>query len=220
MTTVESELRTLWRRLPRAAGHEHRLDALLLRLAEPHRRYHSATHVLWTCRHVTALARAGELGELGPALLPPVLFAALYHDAIYRAGRTDLGTSPQTDEELSAELARVTALELGWNSPASDLVARLVMATLAHSPADAPEAVLVDADLAVLGASPAEYAAYLTGVRTEYAHVGDEGWRTGRSAVLRRFLDAPAISHTATMRAEREARARANLTAELATLSA
>lgn len=218
MTAAETELRSLWRRLPGAAGHEHRLDALLARLAEPHRQYHSAVHVMWTCRHVSALARAGELGELSAAFLPPVMLAALYHDAVYRAGRSDLGSSPLSDEHLSAELAKETALELGWTPTAAELVERLVISTLDHSPTDAAEAVLVDADLAVLGGTPAEYAAYLTGVRSEYAHVDDDSWRTGRASVLRHFLDAPAVFHTGTMRAEREARARANLTAELSGL--
>lgn len=218
MSTVESELRTLWRRLPRAAGHEHRLDALLTRLAEPHRRYHSAAHVLHTCRHVTNLARAGELDEHTAAVLPPVLLAALYHDAVYRAGRTDLGDSTDTDEHLSALLASETALEMGWTREAADLVEQLVMVTLTHSPTSAAEAVLVDADLAILGGTPAEYAAYVVGVRSEYAHVDDTAWKAGRAAVLRRFLDAPAIFRTLTMRAAREERARANLTAELAGL--
>ena len=84
---------------------------------------------------------------------------------------------------------------------------------------DADAAVLFDADLAILGASPAEYQAYVTGVRAEYAHVDDAGWRTGRAAVLQTFLDRDPIYATPTMRADRERRARANLAAELAALA-
>ena len=65
---------------------------------------------------------------------------------------------------------------------------------------------LVEADLAILGAEPADYSAYVAGVRAEYAHVTDSEWSTGRSAVLQHLLQNPALS----------ARARANLTAELA----
>ena len=77
---------------------------------------------------------------------------------------------------------------------------------------------LFDADLAILGSSPAEYQAYVTGVRAEYAHVDDAGWRSGRATVLRTFLDRQQIYVTPTMRAARERRARANLAAELAAL--
>jgi predicted metal-dependent HD superfamily phosphohydrolase len=69
----------------------------------------------------------------------------------------------------------------------------------------------------VLAADAAVYQAYVDGVRSEYAHVADDQWLVGRAAVLRRFLDRPAIFHTAGY-APREAQARANLTAELAAL--
>jgi predicted metal-dependent HD superfamily phosphohydrolase len=56
-------------------------------------------------------------------------------------------------------------------------------------------------------------------VRVEYAHVADPDWRVGRSAVLRSFLDREHVFATAPMRAARERRARANLSAEIAELS-
>ena len=49
------------------------------------------------------------------------------------------------------------------------------------------------------------------------AHLDDPEWVAGRRAVLRSFLEREAIYLTAPMR-QREARARANLTEELATL--
>ena len=77
---------------------------------------------------------------------------------------------------------------------------------------------LCDADLAVLAADPATYTAYATGVRAEYGHVDDGGvaGRAGRGAAA--FLDRPVLFHTTAM-ARRDATARANLTAELATLT-
>jgi predicted metal-dependent HD superfamily phosphohydrolase len=99
-------------------------------------------------------------------------------------------------------------------------VERLVLATAGHAPSAADEAVLVDADLAILGAEPKDYAAYVQGVRVEYRHVPDDQWRTGRAAVLQRFLDATPLFHTAVMHRESEVRAKANLTAELAGLRA
>jgi predicted metal-dependent HD superfamily phosphohydrolase len=84
--------------------------------------------------------------------------------------------------------------------------------------ADADAAILMDADLAVLGDEPAVYQAYVNGVRAEYAHVSDHEWRLGRSAVLRSLLARDPLFLTTAMRDERERRARANITAELAGL--
>ena len=77
---------------------------------------------------------------------------------------------------------------------------------------------LLDADLAVLGAEPAAYQAYVTGVRAEYAHVDAAAWRTGRAAVLRDLLARRPLYATEPARARWEARAGANMAAELATL--
>jgi predicted metal-dependent HD superfamily phosphohydrolase len=79
-------------------------------------------------------------------------------------------------------------------------------------------AVLLDADLAILGAEAAGYSTYVTGVRAEYRHVTDDEWRTGRAGVLAGFLERPTIYSTPTAHDLWETRARANLTAELASL--
>lgn len=209
MTAPDVEIRRAWRALA-GAGHDDIVDGLLARHREPHRRYHTATHVMWVLRHVHRLLPGLAVPDAAALDL-----AALFHDAVH-APRAD------DNEERSAELAARAAVRLGWDPRRTQLVAALVLATAAHTPVD-PDldpatAVLVDADLAVLGAEPAAYAAYVAGVRSEYAHVDDAAWRVGRSAVLRRFLDRPVVFATEQMRAERERRARANLAAELATL--
>ena len=109
--------------------------------------------------------------------------------------------------------------ELGWSANRCSRVARLIRATAGHEPTEhVDEAVLLDADLAVLGSDPAAYQAYLTGVRAEYGQLDDEQWRTGRSAVLRRLLDRQPLYSTAAGRSRWDQRARANMTAELASL--
>lgn len=188
-------------------GRDEGLEALLARHREPHRRYHTATHVMWVCRHVDRLAATEPVDDL-----EAVLAAALYHDAVYDPRSSG-------NEAASARLAEHRLVELGWTPDRAARVARMIEATAAHgSPIDHDTAVLLDADLAILGAPSNEYLAYVTGVRTEYAHVPDEAWRTGRARVLRSFEERPTIYTTDTMRAEREHRARANLGAELASL--
>ena len=209
----ERLVRAAWRSVGggRAA---HVAESLLARHREPHRRYHGVSHVAWVVRTVDEL-----LADVPDADAGVVRAAALFHDAVYDPARGD-------NEAASARLAqRTLADELGWAADATDEVARLVLATAGHTLAadaattDPSAAVLLDADLGVLGAAPRAYQAYADGVRGEYAHVDQDAWRTGRGAVLRSFLDRPWIYATPPMRAARETRARANLAAELASLS-
>ncbi len=208
MTAPEVELRTAWRHIA-SAGHDSILDSLVARHRESHRQYHTLTHVMWVLRHVSALAAAGE----STTDLAAVKFAALWHDAVYVPGAND-------NEACSALLACGAAADLGWGTSRQVLVERLVLATAEHRPCDADEALLVDADLAILGAPPQAYADYVTGVRHEYSHVDDGAWKAGRTAVLTSFLAQPHLYFTNTMRTQRETRARANIAAELASLSA
>src|SRR6266540_3391696 len=141
------------------------------------------------------------------------LLAAWFHDAVYDPRRDD-------NEEASARLAEaaLNALELPADVIAE--VARLVRLTATHDPepGDRNGALLTDADLAILAAEPAAYDRYAAAVRREYSHVPDREFREGRAAVLRRLNDAPALYRIVPEKAEWEARARANLTRELAAL--
>ena len=130
-----------------------------------------------SCATSTSSPRNCPVSDLGA-----VLAAAFYHDAVYDPRATD-------NEDQSARLAVRVLGELGWSAARCDTVARLVRATAGHdADGDADCAVLLDADLAVLGAEPAAYQAYVTGVRAEYAHLDAAAWRTGRAAVLRDLL--------------------------------
>jgi predicted metal-dependent HD superfamily phosphohydrolase len=149
-----------------------------------------------------------EVGDLGA-----VTMAAFFHDAVYDPHAGD-------NEHQSAALAVRVLHELGWDEFRARAVGTLIEATARHETTDdADRAVLLDADLAVLGSEPAAYQAYVTGVRAEYAHVDTPSWRTGRAAVLRSFLDRPRLYSTSLATTRWEARARANMTAELASLA-
>ncbi|WP_433363585.1 HD domain-containing protein [Streptosporangium sp. CA-115845] len=172
---------------------------LITRYDEPHRRYHTVTHLEAVLAHIDTLASHAEHPDL-------VRLAAWFHDAVYDPRRGD-------NEERSAILAERALPEMGLSPEAVATVARLVRLTVTHAPApgDADGAVLSDADLAILGASPEVYAGYTTAVREEYAFVPDDAFRSGRAAVLRSLLDLPAIFHIADL----EEAARANIMAEL-----
>jgi predicted metal-dependent HD superfamily phosphohydrolase len=76
---------------------------------------------------------------------------------------------------------------------------------------------LCDADLAILGSDPSEYANYVAGVREEYAQLPDEEFLAGRLAVLSELADRE-IFRTAKGRQLTDA-ARANLAAEIAAVT-
>jgi predicted metal-dependent HD superfamily phosphohydrolase len=208
MTAPDVELRRAWQRIS-GGGHDAVIDELIARHAEPHRRYHTATHVMWVLRLVDDLLATESAGLDADAIRA----AALFHDVVH---------DPRSsfNEVDSGAIAARHLEEIGWDASRVSEVRRLIEATATHRAIDAAEAVLLDADLAVLGADPAAYAAYATGVREEYSHVDDAGWRSGRGVLLRGLLDRERIYATEAMHDRREHRARANITAELRALDA
>jgi predicted metal-dependent HD superfamily phosphohydrolase len=77
-------------------------------------------------------------------------------------------------------------------------VERLVPATIDHAAAtdDLAAQLLLDADLAILAAAPADYEHHRLAVRAEYAAVPDDAWRTGRAAVLTSRAVRDPLFHT------------------------
>ena len=201
---VEDLLAT-WTRLiarqtpdPGAAGVGRRL---LEAWSEPHRTYHSLSHL----RDI--LARVDELGAHAEDI-DAVRLAAWYHDAVYQ-GRPD-------DEERSALLAQRDLTAIGVAPGMVDEVARLVRLTVDHDPAvgDRNGEVLSDADLAALAVPAESYRQNSADIRAEYPDVSDEAFRKGRTRVLLALLRGP-VFRTDDGRRRWEAAARANLRAEL-----
>jgi predicted metal-dependent HD superfamily phosphohydrolase len=225
MSADEHELRAAWSRCV-GDSHDARVlfDSLIGRHREAHRHYHGVRHATWVVRHVEELAAAEPVRDIGA-----VVVAAFFHDAVY-------DPLASGNEAASARLADRELTTLGWGESRRRRVAAMVDATATHevpsgigdgtpneagfhAGTDIDTAVLLDADLAVLGSDPASYQAYAAGVRSEYAHVSDYDWRIGRTQVLQSFLARPSLYATPTGRARWEARARANLAAEVASLS-
>lgn len=138
-------------------------EELLDRWSQPHRRYH-------TPQHLAELQQAmdGLVADLRHGADPgrTLRLAAWFHDAVYEC-------RPEEDEEASAQLAERS---LDGLVPAAEVaeVARLVRLTADHTPADDDPAgnVLVDADLAILGADDARYLEYSRQVRGVPAGAG------------------------------------------------
>lgn len=144
-------------------------------------------------------------------LTPALTLAVWGHDLIYDARAVD-------NEERSASAFDHWLAAQGGSAELRQEVRALILATK-HSapPVGRAEALLVDADLAILGASAAEFVAYDAAIRQEYAHVPALLYRPGRKKVLRGFLNRERI-YTTPEFAALEAQARENLARAVAQL--
>ncbi|WP_443046869.1 HD domain-containing protein [Streptomyces sp. HB2AG] len=181
---------------------------LLRRWAEPQRRYHTTDHLLAVLDRIDLLAGYADDVQ-------NVRLAAWFHDAVYLPDRS-------TNEERSARLAERALPEAGVDAARAAEVARLVLLTRDHDPAedDRDGEVLCDADLAVLASPPQEYAAYAAAVREEYGFVPDDAFRAGRARVLRSLLGMPRLFRTPEAQDRWEDVARRNAATELELLEA
>lgn len=177
--------------------------------SEPHRHYH-------TLDHVQACLQLVERAPLNEGDRVAVELAVWFHDVVYDPRATD-------NEERSAELAERWIAEQGIEQ--ASRVGALIRMTAGHavdtvgSAADAATRVMHDVDLAILGAPPDDYDHYRRQIRAEYRWLDDHRYRTGRTAVLRSFLELPTIYVTPELRSTLEPQARTNITAELAALA-
>lgn len=188
---------------------------------EPHRSYHCLRHVADMMAALDQLAKA-ELGLSEKSLLLAHV-ATWFHDAAY-----DPRATPGSNEQRSATLARDHLHRVGAADDDVDAIEALILMTIDHAPAAADQASVVepvlldafhDADLWILSAPPLRYRDYARGVRDEYAHVPHALFASGRSHILRGFLQRPAIYRTGYAEANWQPRAASNIERELAELT-
>jgi len=178
---------------------------------QPGRHYHGLAHVegllALVSHHRTVLAD------------PEAVEAAVwFHDAIYDSRRSD-------NEARSAALAeeklgsRVEAVRLSRIVAMIEATATHALPDLGDEAAKRDAAFFLDMDLSILGAPKAAFDSYEAAVRREYAWVDDKAWRSGRAAVLKKFLARPHIFHTEAFRQRFEAEARRNIQRSIAALA-
>ena len=204
-------LRAAWRDLVGSFGvteavAEGAFTDLAARHADEARFYHTLRHVAEVLDTIDRLRdQAHDLAA--------VRFAAWFHDAVY-------DTHARDNEERSADLA--AEVLRGLQVPERTIMATrdLILLTKSHraDPADRDGQVLLDADLAILGAPPEQYAAYSRAIRQEYGWVPEKEYRSGRRQVLEGFLRRERIYHLDPVYAALEAAARRNLAGEIAAL--
>ena len=203
--TLAGRWERLWSELQITKPGATTAEAMLARYREPQRFYHTVQHleecIAWFDQARSSARRPLEL-EL----------ALWYHDAVYDPRRSD-------NEEASARLA-AEHLGAAGSAPrvAADVSALILWTKHAAEPPEGDAALLVDIDLAILGATTERYAEYERQIREEYAWVPAVLFRRRRAALLEHFLARPRLYVTPMLRQRLEERARANLVQSLATL--
>ncbi|MEM7261949.1 MAG: N-methyl-D-aspartate receptor NMDAR2C subunit, partial [Planctomycetota bacterium] len=170
---------------------------------EPERVYHTAQHHEECFGHLDGCA-------IEPDHAGALELAIWFHDAVYHSRRPD-------NEARSAALARRA---LGTLDPKIvDRVAELILVTKHDTPPRTPdEQLLVDIDLAILGADTERFDEYERQIREEYEWVPEPQYREARSAVLRGFLAREPLYSTEHFGRKLEERARGNIERSIARL--
>ena len=172
-----------------------RLDA---RYAERARKYHTARHIN-ECLAILARAKHPEASN------PLVEYALWFHDAIY-------STFSRKNEERSADWAAVVLARSGAHPADIELARSLILATRhAAKPAGPAQELLVDVDLAILGAEADRFREFELRIRAEYWWVPTALYRKQRISILRSFVMRQAIYSTHEFRERHERIARNNI---------
>jgi predicted metal-dependent HD superfamily phosphohydrolase len=195
-----------WNAMWRELGAPHPDESLFRQLvacwSEPHRHYHTLQHLRECLEHF----EGARILARHPAEIELALW---FHDAFYDVHRQD-------NEARSADWARDAVQAAGLPQDVGGRVHALVMATCHREAPQEPDAqLLVDVDLAILGADRERFDESDAQIRREFAHVAEADFRVGRRRVLRGFLDRPRIYSTERFAAAFELRARDNIARSL-----
>lgn len=214
MHDTRETLQQLWLKHAKGIGIEKPTMPLLSQLvtawSAPHRHYHSLRH-LQEC--LQTLERWGK----DAAARHEIGIALWFHDAIYDPRRDD-------NEDKSARWAVTALKDFGVPEDKRRRIGKLIRATMHLSPTDKARTarvegldLMLDIDLAILGADRARFEDYERQVRLEYAHVPDEAFARARADFVEVLLGVSPLYRTEIARAELEARARENLLRSLRT---
>lgn len=181
-------------------------SALRSRMDEPWRHYHVRRHV----DHMLDELEAAEADGVPIADATALVGAVEWHDCVM-----DPQAPKGRNETLSAMLCR-REMGLEVNRHTTENACAGILCTIDHRLPDdrgkfADAGLLLDVDLAILGADDDAFEKYDQGIAKEYAHVPLDAYRKGRARVLSGFLERPRLYLTAWGRDRWEAAARANL---------
>lgn len=186
------------------------LEELKRRHSEAARQYHDWSHIEALARHLQSIRDRVHDSDA-------VLYAILFHDAVYDPRAKD-------NERQSAALLRDAIVQISQRSRGAAV--KMIEATEGHylpeqlrNEAREDCAHFLDMDLAILGASDRRFDIYEEQIRREYAHVPENAFREGRAKVLRHFAERERLYFSDWGYGRFEEKARANIARSLTALS-
>jgi predicted metal-dependent HD superfamily phosphohydrolase len=187
-----------WHDLEAAVTEKQLFQVICNHYNSPDRHYHTLQH-LTECLDLfePAIKLATHPAEIEMALW--------FHDAIYN-------TASKDNEAQSAQWASNELSKAGVSPASIDRIHALIMATCHTSlPITSDECLLVDIDLAILGAASDRFAEYEQQIRAEYSFVPEAIFNQKRQEILQCFLDRSTIYSTEYFCDQLELRARQNI---------
>lgn len=170
------------------------------------RYYHTLEHVYAVLTTIDILSRYA-------INLPAIQLAAWFHDYVYDTHASD-------NEERSAVHMMTVLRSMALPLETLQSAQRMIISTKTHQAEidDIDCSILLDADLAILGAPPEQYAAYSQAIRQEYHWVPETTYHSARKHVLQSFLLREHIYRIDEMVEHFEAQARENIQQEITRL--
>ena len=202
MNSLESRFARALQELGAPQLPEQVFPGLLAAYAEPQRHYHTLEHIeaclAWLDWTWASAKRPFE-----------VQLALFYHDVVYEP------LSPE-NEARSAELMRRDLNAAGAMPDAVERIAQMILATREHSSDAGDTALLMDIDLAILGAPEHVFDRFERDVRAEYAAVPQPLYAQGRAAVLQKLAARTPLYRSELIAGELSDRAKHNLARAIA----
>ena len=179
--------------------------ALHAAYSEKHRFYHTVNHIDAMLTHFDGVKEIAEKPE-------ELELAIWFHDAVYKP-------LSKTNELDSANWAQAFLTAHSYGKAGIERVRNLIMATLHNGNVKTPdEQLIVDIDLAILGAPPEVYDQFERNVRKEYRLVPGFIYRKKRKELLRSFLSSGSIYNLELFKERYEDQAKQNLRSAIGTL--
>lgn len=175
------------------------LTQLVAAWSEPQRHFHTLRHLQECLQHLDRWGRDHPL-------LPAIGMALWFHDALYDPARSD-------NEDRSARWATSALTELEADPAAVKMISNLVRATADRRKTRITDeqALILDADLAILGADRARFEQHERQLQLEFTHLDPAAYAALRAGYADSLLQRERIFRSATAHAQLERQARENL---------
>lgn len=198
MSLLQTSWQRCWHALSATGDGAAHFQWLMNAYQQPQRKYHTLQHLEECLRLLDANFHLAER----PA---EVEMALWFHDAVY-------DVKGSSNEAQSAQAATDALLPAGVDQAAIERIGELILATRhAVLPTGTDQQLLVDIDLAILGAEPQRFAEYELQIREEYRWVPKAEFCRKRSEILQMFLARTPLYHTPPLRQQLQEQAHGNL---------